>query len=115
EGIAAAAIEGIPRMGDAGKELVPLALGKMGDENPTTRYAAVWLVSQIPPTEATKVAAEVGKRVTDEFPEIRRLAGYVLEQLGPAGAPAADALGKALATEKEPDVREQFVEALIAM
>ena len=113
--VAGLAIEGISRMGDAGKPLVPLALAKMGDANPNTRAAAVGLVALLPPAEATKAAAEVGKRATDEFPEIRRYAGRVLEQIGPAGAPAADALGKALKTEKEDDIRAQFVEALVAM
>lgn len=115
EGVAGVAIQGILRMGEAGKELIPLALAKMNDTNPYTRYAAVWLVGELLAVEATKSAAEVGKRTTDDFVDIRRLAGRVLERLGPAGAPAADALGKAVATEKEIDVRDQFVEALIAM
>jgi HEAT repeat protein len=115
QGVARFAIEGIPRMGGAGEQLVPLALAKMADPNPNTRFAAVWLVGQLPPAEAARVAAEVGKRATDEEVDIRRIAGRVLEQLGPAGAPAADALGKALGVETEPDVREQFVEALVAL
>jgi len=114
-GVAGVAIQGIPRMGEAGKELIPLALAKMSDTNVDTRYTAVWLVGELPAVEATKYAADVGKRTTDDFVEIRRLAGRVLERLGPAGAPAAEALGKAVVTEKELDVRDQFVEALIAM
>ncbi len=113
--VAGFAIDGIPRMGDAGKPLVPLALAKMGDANANTRAAAVGLVALLPPGEATKVAAEVGKRTADEFPEIRRLAGRVLEQIGPAAAPAADALGQAILVEREEDIRAQFVEALLAM
>jgi HEAT repeat protein len=115
EGVAGVAIEGIPRMGKAGQPLVPLALAKMADTNPNTRAAAVWLVGQLPAEEATKAAAEVGKRATDELPQIRRFAGRILEQIGPAGAPAADALGQALKTEKEENIRDQFVEALIAI
>jgi HEAT repeat protein len=114
-GVAAAAIEGIPRMGTAGKSLIPVGLSKMAENNALTRYAAVWLVGKLPPAEATKSASELGKRATDEEPDVRRLTGRVLEQLGPAGAPAAEALGKALAKETESDIREQFVEALIAM
>ena len=55
------------------------------------------------------------ERTADEFPEIRRLAGRVLEQIGPAAAPAADALGQAILVEREEDIRAQFVEALLAM
>jgi HEAT repeat protein len=115
DGVARAAIEGVPRMGAAGKPLVPAALAKMAEDNPNTRYAAVWLVGQIPVEEAAKAAAEVGKRATDPEPDIRRLVGRVLEQLGPAGAPAAEALGQAVGGEAESDVRTQFVEALVAM
>jgi HEAT repeat protein len=114
--IAGYAIEAIPRLGERGKELVPLALSKMGDASkPYTRAAAVWLVGEIPKEEAAKAAADVGKRATDEEADVRRMAGHVLEQLGPAGAAAAESLGKALADEKELDIREQFVEALLAM
>jgi HEAT repeat protein len=115
EGVAAAAIEGITRMGKAGKPLVPLALAKLTDLNPNTRYAAVWLVGRLDPTEATKAAAEVGKLATDAEPEIRRMVAWVLEKLGPGAAPAAEALGKALPDEKEVDIRDQYVEALVAM
>jgi HEAT repeat protein len=113
--IAQYAIEALPRMGDAGKPLVPQAVAKVGDANPFTRYAAVALVGQLPPAEATKYAAEVGTLATDEVADVRRTVGRVLEQIGPAGAPAAEALGKALPGEKEEDVRNQFVEALVAM
>lgn len=115
EGVARYAIEAIPRLGDTGKPLVPLALAKMGDANPYTRFAAVGLVGQIPAAEATKAAADVGKRATDEQPDIRRYAGRILEQIGPAGSPAAAALGHALKTEKEDGIRDQFVQALVAM
>ena len=115
DNVAATAIEGIFRMGADGKPLLPLALAKTGDANPYTRLAAITLVGLLPPEEATKAAADVGKQATDVEPEIRRRVGRVLEHLGPAAAPAADALGKALATEKELDIRDQFVEALVAM
>ena len=110
------AIDAIPRMGEAGKPLVEVALKKLGDKgNPYARYAAVGLVAKLSLAEATKVAADLGKLATDEEPEIRQKVGFVLEMLGPAGAPAADALGKALATESDELLRDQFVEALIAM
>lgn len=114
-GIAAAAIEGIPKMGAAGESLIPLALARTADPNKQTRLAAVTLVGMLPPDQATKFAAEVGKQATDPEADVRRRVGRVLEHLGPAGAPAAGALGAALATEKESDVRDQFVEALVAM
>lgn len=113
--VAGFAIEALPRMGDTGKVLVQFALARMTDSDPNTRAAAVWLVGQLPPDVATKAVAEVGKRATDERPEIRRFAGRVLEQMGPAGAPAAAALGQALLVEKNESVRDQFVETLIAM
>jgi HEAT repeat protein len=115
DAVAAYAVAAVPRLGARGKELVPPALAKMGDANPNTRYAAVGLVAELPPEEAKKAAADVGKRATDELPEIRRLAGRVLERLGPTGAPAAASLGEALAKETELDIRDQFVEALVAM
>ncbi|QJW96162.1 HEAT repeat domain-containing protein [Frigoriglobus tundricola] len=115
EGVAGYAIEAIPRLGEVGKPLVPLALAKMADADPNTRLAAVLLVGLLPPSEATKAASDVGKRLTDDVPEIRSAAGRVLEQLGPVGAPAADALGRALQAEKEENIRDQFVEALVAM
>ncbi|MBN9122050.1 MAG: HEAT repeat domain-containing protein [Planctomycetes bacterium] len=115
QNVAATAIEGIYRMGADGKPLVPQALTKLSDPNPYTRLAAVTLAGLLPPEEATKAAADVGKQATDAEPDIRRCVGRVLERLGPAGAPAADALGKALPNEKELDIRDQFVEALVAM
>jgi len=115
EGVAGYAIDAIPRLGDVGKPLVPLALAKMADVDPNTRIAAVLLVGQLPSSDATKVAQDVGKRLTDDVPEIRSAAGRVLEQLGPTGAPAAGALGQALQTEKEETIRDQFVEALVGM
>lgn len=113
--VAGYAIEAVPRLGGRGKELVPLALAKMGGTDPYARFAAVELVGGLPKEEAAKAAADVGKRATDEEADIRRLAGRVLERLGPAGAPAAESLGKSLADEKELDIRDQFVEALVAM
>ena len=113
--VAMIAIDAIPRMGEAGEPLVPVALGKLASENPYARYAAVGLVGTLPPVEATKAAADVGKLATDPEPEIRQRAGFVLEKLGPAAAPAAESLGKALADEKEAAIRDQFIDALIAM
>jgi HEAT repeat protein len=113
--VAALAIESIPRMGAAGKPLIPLALAKLTDEDPNKRAAALLLVVILPAEDATKVSADVGKLAKDPFKQIRLLTGSVLERLGPAGAPAAEALGRALADEAEEDVRDQFVEALVAM
>ncbi|AMV30263.1 putative lyase [Gemmata sp. SH-PL17] len=115
EGVAAFAIDAIPRMGEPGKPLIPLALAKITDPNPFTRFAVVSLIGKLPPEEASKYTAAVGKLATDEEADIRRLVARTLEQLGAGSSPAADALGKAIATEKEPDIRDQFIEALIAM
>jgi len=112
---AQAAIEAIPRMGEAGKSLVPIALEKMKSDNPFARYAAVGLVGTLPPADATKYAAELGKLATDKVPEIRHRVGIVLEKLGAAAAPAADAIGSAYKAETVELIREQFIDALIAM
>ncbi|MBP3958762.1 HEAT repeat domain-containing protein [Gemmata sp. G18] len=115
EGVAAFAIDAITRMREPGKPLIPLALAKVTDPNPFTRFAVVTLIGKLPPDEATKHAADLGQLATDEEPDIRRLVARTLEQLGTHSSPAADALGKALTTEKVLDIRDQFVEALVAM
>ena len=113
--VPAAAIEVIPRMGAAAKELIPVALAKLSDANPNTRYAAVALVGTLPPAEAEKVVPDVAKSATDEFPEVRRRVAATLERLGPAASPAAAVLAKSLPDEKDDIAREQFVDALAAM
>jgi HEAT repeat protein len=62
-----------------------------------------------------KVAGDLGALATDSEPDIRMRVALVLEKLGPAGAPAAAALGQALASETEEAIREQVIDALIAM
>jgi HEAT repeat protein len=109
------AIEAIPRMGEAGKPLIAIALGKLTSENGFARYAAAGLVVTLPPPEATKVAAQLGKLATDKIPDVRHRVGIVLEILGNATAPAADDLGKAYKEETVEIIREQFLDALIAM
>ena len=89
---------------------------KLGDkENPYARFAAIGLVGTLPPAEATKVAADVGKLATDSERDIRSRAAIVLEQLGPDRCARRPALGQALATEMDEAIRDQFVDALIAM
>lgn len=109
------AIESIPRMGEAGKPLIPIALGKLASDNPFARFAAVGLVGILPPPEAAKYAAELGKLASDKVPDIRHRVGLVLEKLGTASAPAAVDLGKAYQEEKEEIIREQFLDAIIAL
>jgi len=114
--VAQTAIEAIPRMGAAGQPLVELALKKLADkENPSARFAAIGLVEGLPPAEAMARAADLGRLTSDEFPEIRRRAAFALERLGPVGSVAATPLVEALATEKDESLRDQFVDALIAM
>jgi HEAT repeat protein len=115
DGVAAAAIEGIPKLGPVGRELVPLALEKLSNVNPQTRLAAITLVGDLPPELATKHAAEVAKHATDADADIRRRVGKVLAHLGATAAPAAELLGKAAADEKELDIRDLFIEALVSM
>jgi HEAT repeat protein len=102
-------------MGEAGKPLIPIALAKLTSDNPFARFAAAGLVGTLPPAEATKHAPELGKLTTDKVPDIRHRAGIVLEKLGKAAAPAADDLGKAYKEETVEIIREQFLDALIAM
>jgi HEAT repeat protein len=109
------AIEAIPRMGESGKPLIPIALGKLGSDVPFARFGAAGLVATLPPAEATKYAAELGKLATDKYPDIRRRVGLVLEKLGKAAAPAAEAVSRAYKEEKVETFRDQFLEALIAM
>ena len=113
--VAMTAIDAIPRMGEAGKPLVAIALAKLKSDNPYAKYAAVGLVASLPPAEATKVAGDLGKLATDEEPDIRLRVAFVLEKLGPTGAAAAEALGKALASESEDAIRDQLLDALVAM
>jgi HEAT repeat protein len=112
---AAAAIEGITRMGETGKKLVPLALEKLKSPSSPARLAAVTLVGLLSPKEASNAAIELGKLAIDPDPEVRRRVGAVLEYIGPFGAPAAEAVGKALPDERDSGIRDQFVEALVAM
>ncbi len=110
-----AAIEALPRMGESGKKLMPLALAKLTSDNEYARYAAIGLVGTLPPEEAGKYAADIGKYAADPIKDIRIQVGLVLERLGAAGAPAAEAVGKAIPKEEVEVIRDQFVIALIGM
>lgn len=114
-GVVRSAIEAVSRMGAAGKKLTPEVLKQLASTAPDARYAAVGFVGTLEPAEAAKQVPELAKLAADEQPLIRRRVGVVLEKLGPAAAPAAEALGKALIPEKDESVRDQFVDALIAM
>jgi len=114
--VAQTAIDAIPRMGEAGKALIPAALAKLTpDANPYARYAAVGLVGSLPPEEAAAAAGALGKLATDKEQMIRLRVGRVLERLGPNASAAAEALGAALAKEQDLGVRDQFIDALTAM
>jgi HEAT repeat protein len=117
--VAMTGIDAIRRMGDAGKPLVPDAVAKLkfrdDKANPYAQYAAVGLVGSLPPDEATKYAADVGELATHKEAVIRQRVGVVLEKLGPAAAPAAEALAKAIPEEPNQGIRDQFIDALLAM
>jgi len=115
EQVPAYAIATIARMGPAGKPLFPAALAKLTDPNPYSRLAAAEFVGTLDPAEAAKAVLELAKLVTDPIPEVRRKVGEVLERLGPAAGPAAEAVGKALPAEADTIARDQFVAALAAM
>ncbi|MFO0804574.1 MAG: HEAT repeat domain-containing protein [Gemmataceae bacterium] len=103
------------RIGPAAKRLYPASLAHLSSSEPRVRYAAVGLVGTLDSAEAAKQVPALAKLAADPEPLIRRRVGSVLEKLGSTAAPAADAIGIALKTEKEEAVREQFVDALLAM
>ncbi|MCE9564092.1 MAG: HEAT repeat domain-containing protein [Planctomycetes bacterium] len=126
--IAQTAIEAIPRMGDAGKSLIPVALEKLKSENPYARYAAVGVVGTLEPAEAAKYVPELAKLATDNGAgagtpelerrgarEIRLRVAAVLIKLGPLASPAAEAIGKAIPNEGDSGLRDQFIEVLVSM
>lgn len=114
-GVAAAAVAAVPRMGDRGRPYLPEIVAKLGSPMPDVRWAAVAVVGTMEPAEAAKQVPALAKLATDEEPLIRAQVGRVLEKLGPAAAPAAAAIGRALIVEMNDLVREDFVAALIAM
>ena len=109
------AIAAVPRMGESGKSLLPLSLGKLTSENPNARFAAVGLVGTLPPEEATKYTADVGKLALDRFPPIKQRAGIVLEKLGKAAAPAGPGGQPGPPGQTDEQLRDQFIDALTAM
>lgn len=114
-GVAAFAIEAVARMGPLGKPLKPEVLKKLTSPLPETRYAAVEFIGTLEPGEGASHVKELAKLVTDEEPVIRGRVASVLASFGPAAAPVADAIGTALPDEKDEGVRDQLVEALVAM
>lgn len=121
------AIDALPRAGDAGKELYPVALRQLTGENPAARFSAVGLLGSLPMEEAAKYAADLGLLAGDTgtgidagmkntaAQAIKMRVGFVLQHLGPLGSPAAAGLAKALPTETDEGVRDQFIDALVAM
>ncbi|AWM41343.1 putative lyase [Gemmata obscuriglobus] len=114
-GVAALAVQVIGRVGPAAETLVPAALTKLTSPDPFARSAALELVALRPATEQTKLAAEIGKLASDDERVIRIQVARTLVRLGPAGAPAADSLGRAISEEKDGGVRELLLTALLAM
>lgn len=110
-----AAIEGVGRIGPMGKKLVPEVLKQLSSTVPQIRLAAVGFVGTMEPAEAAKQLPALSKLASDAEPLIRIRVGAVLEKLGPAAAPAAESVGKQLVAEKIDSVKEQFVDALMAM
>ncbi len=114
-GVAAEAISAVGRMGPAGAAHHAAVLGKLDSPLPDARYYALGFVATLPPADRAKHLPAVGKLLGDEEPLIRGRAAGVVEELGPAGAPAAAALGTALSKEAEPGVQEQLVNAIAAI
>lgn len=126
--VAQTAVEVIARLGEAGRPLLPAALAKLEGPDPFARYAAVGLVGTLPVEEAARHAAVLGRLAADTgegapTPElaaeagrhIRLEVGRVLKRLGPAAAPAAEPLAQAFIRETDEAVRDQFLDAFVAM
>ena len=114
--VAQTAIDAIARMGEAGKPLVEPALKKLGDkENPYARFAAIGLVGTLPPAEAPRSRPmwESSRPTTSATSALEPRSCW--NSSASRCARAAEALGKALATEMDEAIRDQFVDALIAM
>ena len=114
-GVAAEAIGAVARMGPAGAKHHAEVLGKLDSPLPDARFAALGFVRTLPPAERVKHLTAIGKALGDEQPLIRGRAAWLLEDLGPAAAPAAGAARDALSKEAEPGVQEQLVNTLAAM
>lgn len=110
-----ASLDAITRIGPAAKRLYPAALAHLASSEAVVRFAAIGLVASLESAEAAKQVPALAKLATDPEALNRRRAGSVLEKLGPTSAPAAEAIGTALKTETDEAVREQFVDALLAM
>jgi HEAT repeat protein len=109
------AITAVGRLGKAGLKFVPQAVAQLTSSTPEIRFAAVELVGLIDPAEGAKHVEAVAKLASDPAIPIRRQVGTVLRKLGPAAAPAAEAVGTALKAEKDDMAREIYVDALLAM
>lgn len=114
-GVAAMSVQVVGRAGPPAESLAPAALAKLTAADPLARYAALEMAATLPRAERGKHAAEVGKLLTDDEKVIRQSAARLLTRMGPAAAPAADALGRAVTTETDAGVRELFVSALLAI
>lgn len=110
-----AAIDGVGRIGPMGKKLVPEVLKQLNSTVPQIRFAAVGFVGTMEPAEAAKQLPALTKLALDAEPQIRKRVGVVLEKLGPAATPAAEAISRELIREQDDAVKEQFVDALVAM
>jgi HEAT repeat protein len=113
--LAQQAIEAIPRLGEAGQPLIPLALQKLSSENPAARYAALEVLSRLDRKETVSHLEAVARLLSDKEASIRARAAEVIGRIGPQAAPAAESLGKALAAETNERVRHRLVETVIAL
>jgi HEAT repeat protein len=88
------------RMGPAGKPLAPLVLPLFADTSDIVRRLAVEFAGGLGADAGAQVVPALAKVLKEDTAEsVRRRAAEILASLGPAAAPAADALGAATADE----------------
>jgi HEAT repeat protein len=115
DAVALSAIAVLPRLGDKAKELLPLALAKLGSDNPYARSAAVGLVATLPPEEAKQYLTQLEQLTKDSQRMIRQQVAAVLQQLGPLAGPTASAVAQAWQRERDEALRDAWIDALLAM
>jgi HEAT repeat protein len=113
--IALSAIALLPRLGQAGQKLLPVALAQLSSDNPYARYAAVGLIATLAPEQAQRYLPQLAELTTDNQELIRQQVAVVLQKLGPAGGAAATAVARAWQQEQSEAMRDAWIDALLAM
>lgn len=113
----AGVLELVARLGPTGRKLADKMLPFLADEEPDIRRAAVEFVASLPGPDAKSAVPALGKMLLDkdEGDGLRRRVADLLGDLGPDAGDAGDALGKAVAADRDPAVRRAAADALAAV